>query len=290
MCNSLNHHPSCTCGFGGIGHLGRRESGTNYGLEEKWRPSISHSYESYVNPNALCPVCNAAVFFYQSPNGGKVFFEELGPPWTKHPCTDGSSIQKNTGPKTSPSFRPENTHIYKWQKEGWSPFFMTIVSGVDNNCLRITGIFNDKELTLYIERIVNPHGPNGNANPIAKESLAHLKKSTEQRYELSLVTIFGKSITVNAFLSLSDARPDQSTPSTPPKVKLLTDKQKAKLTRESNKRNTQASAKVSGNNAAKANVGAETPKKAAKKQSKGAIALALEEAIKKQELKLKKKQ
>jgi hypothetical protein len=35
-------------------------------------------------------VCGAAVFFYRSPHGGRVFFDELGIPWPKHPCTDTS--------------------------------------------------------------------------------------------------------------------------------------------------------------------------------------------------------
>lgn len=44
--------------------------------------------QSYVNPNAICPVCDKIVFFYQSPRGGRVFFDDLGWPWPKHPCTD----------------------------------------------------------------------------------------------------------------------------------------------------------------------------------------------------------
>lgn len=44
--------------------------------------------ESYTNPNALCPVCGETVFFYQSPHGGRVFFDALGWPWPKHPCTN----------------------------------------------------------------------------------------------------------------------------------------------------------------------------------------------------------
>jgi hypothetical protein len=39
-----------------------------------------------VNPNAECPVCSAPVFFYQNVHGSRVFFDELGPPWPKHPC------------------------------------------------------------------------------------------------------------------------------------------------------------------------------------------------------------
>ena len=29
-----------------------------------------------------------AVFFYSSQFGSKVYFDDLGPPWPKHPCTD----------------------------------------------------------------------------------------------------------------------------------------------------------------------------------------------------------
>lgn len=42
----------------------------------------------FVNPNANCPVCGEPVFFYQNEHGSRVFFDELGPPWPKHPCTD----------------------------------------------------------------------------------------------------------------------------------------------------------------------------------------------------------
>ena len=48
---------------------------------------------SYVNPNARCPVCGDPVFFYQSPYGGRVFFNNLGWPWPKHECTDHSDAQ-----------------------------------------------------------------------------------------------------------------------------------------------------------------------------------------------------
>ena len=45
----------------------------------------------YVNPNAKCPECGAPVFYYQNEFGSRVFFDELGPPWPKHPCTDHGS-------------------------------------------------------------------------------------------------------------------------------------------------------------------------------------------------------
>jgi hypothetical protein len=42
----------------------------------------------FVEPNATCPVCKAGVFFYANSDGSRVFFDDLGPPWPKHPCTD----------------------------------------------------------------------------------------------------------------------------------------------------------------------------------------------------------
>jgi hypothetical protein len=48
---------------------------------------------SYADPNALCPVCGSQVFFYQNAAGSRVFFDDLGWPWPKHPCTDNSEAQ-----------------------------------------------------------------------------------------------------------------------------------------------------------------------------------------------------
>ena len=67
---------------------------------------------SYVNPNALCPVCGEKVFFYQSPNGGRVFFDDLGWPWPKHKCTDNPKSQsatvKTLAQSVHTSFRNKN--------------------------------------------------------------------------------------------------------------------------------------------------------------------------------------
>ena len=46
------------------------------------------SIDSITNPNARCPVCGDQVYFYRSSDGGSVYFDELGPPWPKHPCMD----------------------------------------------------------------------------------------------------------------------------------------------------------------------------------------------------------
>ena len=55
---------------------------------EKW--VRDRSPRSLTIPNAKCPVCGCRVFFYQNEYGSRVFFDDLGPPWPKHPCTDNS--------------------------------------------------------------------------------------------------------------------------------------------------------------------------------------------------------
>jgi hypothetical protein len=103
MCNAWNHSPGCQCGWGGDGHLGRRTTGNSYsswGIDAILRDYGGQAArervytDSYVNPNARCPVCGAQVFFYQSPYGGRVYFDELGRPWPKHPCTDNSQYSR----------------------------------------------------------------------------------------------------------------------------------------------------------------------------------------------------
>jgi hypothetical protein len=89
-------HPSGSCsgragGYGGGGGYSTFRSTTDGEVFEF--PFIT--YPSYVNPNAHCPVCGASVYFYQSPYGGRVFFDELGPPWPKHPCTDNPVVRSH---------------------------------------------------------------------------------------------------------------------------------------------------------------------------------------------------
>src|SRR5688572_22851308 len=96
VCTPIHPHGGCS---------GSSASGT-YG-SMPWR--IRYSYESFVNPNASCPVCGERVFFYQSILGGRVFFDELGPPWPKHPCTD-QSVDRAKGIL--------KTGVYQWQTAG----------------------------------------------------------------------------------------------------------------------------------------------------------------------------
>ncbi len=76
---------------------------TGYGGKSESSARPFASSESYVNPNAYCPVCGDKVFFYKSPFGGRVFFNDLGWPWDKHSCTDNPRSQSGHVQRLTPT-------------------------------------------------------------------------------------------------------------------------------------------------------------------------------------------
>lgn len=118
-CNAWNHPPHCDCGWGGDTGSVRAYATVASSVNLSWSRSGSIRYASYVNPNAACPVCNARVFFYQSPHGGRVYFDELGPPWPKHPCTN-NTYARFYDPKPAVCAGPP-AGAPKWVRDGWEP-------------------------------------------------------------------------------------------------------------------------------------------------------------------------
>jgi len=155
MCNAWNHPPQCTCGWGGLGHLGKRTTGN-----ESWIKFLGFTgISSYTIPNARCPVCGDAVFFYQSPNGGRVFFDELGPPWPKHGCTDNSNRPL---PYLFPlSFVQAANKTYSWQQSDWEPFIVdkVVLQPQLFKISNIRGRAGENELSLYVKSKLELRAP-----------------------------------------------------------------------------------------------------------------------------------
>ncbi len=92
----FNHYPDCACGwcvnYSRMSHTTRVRLVADLRHRDALTLLKSNSARTvsgcYVNPNAKCPVCGDAVYFYANEHGSRVFFDELGPPWPKHPCTD----------------------------------------------------------------------------------------------------------------------------------------------------------------------------------------------------------
>lgn len=100
-----NHYSNCTCGwcvnYGGT-RIDRSQVAADLRLRDARllleRNTVRTISACYVNPNARCPVCSDAVFFYANRHGSRVYFDELGHPWTKHPCTDNPARRIAAGP------------------------------------------------------------------------------------------------------------------------------------------------------------------------------------------------
>lgn len=141
-CNGYNHYSGCTCAFSGGWKGGSRAFESSFDArlftrhlrdrsearqKETWDPWAS----GYTNPNAKCPVCHEPVFFYRSPYGGRVFFDDLGPPWPKHPCTDNSSTPLPYLPSGVAAPKPA------WHQEGWRPLTNVFVDRVSEGVYKI---------------------------------------------------------------------------------------------------------------------------------------------------------
>ena len=108
-----NHYSWCTCGW--CVKDGGRFPVTLAAPAKPWQRTTS-TCDSYVDPNAICPVCGAEVFFYQSSSGGRVFFDHLGPPWPKHPCTDTRQARV-----LAPPLKRSGGQSRRPLSNGWTP-------------------------------------------------------------------------------------------------------------------------------------------------------------------------
>lgn len=90
-CNAWNHSSSCNCGWGGDTGSGGSPTSSQVlpsAIFGRWGAYEAGRLDSYTIPNAPCPVCREPVFFYWNEFGSRVYFQRLGRPWEKHPCTD----------------------------------------------------------------------------------------------------------------------------------------------------------------------------------------------------------
>lgn len=211
MCNAWNHPKNCSCGWGGNGYSRQSVNSSNRPeTHSGWFISLQNTYDSYVNPNASCPVCGAAVFFYQSAGGGRVFFDELGPPWPKHPCTDNTSQPGHSPTRSMMSAQPVS---YAWQRAGWQPFIIEAVTGIDKDYIKLTGISQGKHLTLYLRRVVTHHQHHQHHQLLSEHNLAQIKALSGSHFQLSILLPQGSSIALDVYSLLAQARDERRTPS-----------------------------------------------------------------------------
>jgi len=148
-CNAWNHSEDCRCGWGGDGHLGQRTLFTSLVQPSILFKTYRELLLGFTNPNAKCPECGDPVFFYSSPHGGRIFFDELGPPWPKHPCTDrGRPITLTSINSNEPGL------ISEFVNSGWSPFLCQDIHSVrgENSVFELTGLLQNSKQTFFTRK------------------------------------------------------------------------------------------------------------------------------------------
>lgn len=162
-CNGYNHPKNCKCDFRG-GHANSRPP-----VWRGWRLRSAKRYFS--GPNARCPECRAPVFYVPGPKGGGTYFDQFGPPWPKHACTNKPKPYSPYGPSGKPKLRNRRS---KFERDGWLPFFIrhiellaagTIIHGVaidDPTILHFGSgdleIAPDKERPIYFRKLKDQTG------------------------------------------------------------------------------------------------------------------------------------
>jgi len=153
MCNAWNHPPGCSCGWGGEGNNGggRGLAADAFGLTRftDWaRTRYRQESRAFVNPNAKCPICKKGVFFYQSPEGGRVFFDQLGKPWPKHACFTKS-------PESFEIVQSLALDVKELKHSEWMPFICHSIahaSLVGPEIYVLEGLYDDNEIKLFCKQ------------------------------------------------------------------------------------------------------------------------------------------
>lgn len=146
-----NHYADCTCGW--CSKI--RTQKTQRVVVDKIKANIreqTKKFPSYLNPNAYCPVCGVKVFFYQSPYGGRVFFDSLGKPWEKHPCTDNvNRIVTRIPMKDFPTY----DRVGKFEFDKFNPFIIKYIAIPKDEGLfvRVSGQFGKNGIHLELKNI-----------------------------------------------------------------------------------------------------------------------------------------
>lgn len=121
---------------------------------------------NFTRPDSMCPVCGDTVYFYQSPYGGRVFFDDLGPPWPKHPCTDNSAHSHKTTTQKS------------WHIDEWQPLTHASIHEISpvREIYRISGISIDGECSFFFK-----------AKEIVMAEIVRVRKIGRGKFSLSIL-------------------------------------------------------------------------------------------------------
>ena len=131
-----------------------------------------------------------------------MFFDELGPPWPKHGCTDKTSQARTATivfQFSKPLSKPE------WQAEGWEPFVIAAITRWDSDLLVIVGLLQGKERSIYVHLPFNP-SLKSTFSFDRRWHIAHARPIDDALVELSLYSFHDRARTFRGSLQSFGAR------------------------------------------------------------------------------------
>lgn len=169
LCNAKNHRWNCTCGFG------RAKGATSAKRPRLDAPdlfAVPKVPRRYTKPNERCPFCDASVFFRRLANGGRVYFDEPGFPWPKHPCLDQASRSYLGRVDPTSGDWPQVTH--------------TSAEAVGQNVICLSGRLSDKDWIVFVSVAAFKGAPISSMD--LGESFIQAHAGLNGRFDLAVLT------------------------------------------------------------------------------------------------------
>lgn len=146
--------------------------------------SVPRIPSHYLQGNARCPICSASVYFFTLENNGRVYFDEIGPPWPKHPCTD-----RHDSPETCSSAEGESTsrdaQARPWEA-GWILLKQISVQAAELGTLRLTARIAGEGLITFVRD--DAFGEVESPATFLQASFIQTRPSITGQFELVLLT------------------------------------------------------------------------------------------------------
>jgi hypothetical protein len=124
------------------------------------------------------------VFYYCNEHGSSVFFDSLGPPWPKHPCTD-SNLPPLAIDKISSDQKAKFLSVAK--SSGWQAVKLTDFSKISDKSYKLTLELSDGELrVLYLPE--SSIKVRQGLELFSEETLCFIKLEANASYHVSMLS------------------------------------------------------------------------------------------------------
>lgn len=162
--------------------------------------SVPRIPRHYTQGNARCPVCSASVYFFTLENNGRVYFDEVGPPWPKHPCTD-----RHDGASLAPSASGligQDQQAQSWEK-GWALLTQMSVEAAERSTLRVSASLSGEGFVAFVRDDV--FGDVESSATFLQDSYIQTRPGLNGQFELALLTPELRPMLVVGYLTAADA-------------------------------------------------------------------------------------